>query len=128
MRITTLMQADLPAQANVKSDVPAELLQLRDSIDRIDEEIIAALARRFAVTEQVGRLKARHDLESVDPVREQEKLQRLRSQAEQHGINADFVRSLFQQIFDEVVRNHRQLRALAGTAPQAGNAGAGPES
>lgn len=107
------MQADLHANAN--PDVPAELLQLRDRIDAIDEEIIAALARRFAVTQQVGELKARHDLESVDPVREQEKLQRLRQQAEQHGINADFVRSLFQQIFDEVVRNHRQLRAAAAS-------------
>lgn len=106
------MQADL--QASAKPDLPKELLQLRESIDRIDEEIIAALARRFAVTEQVGQLKAKHDLESVDPVREQEKLQRLRNQAEQHGINADFVRSLFQQIFDEVVKNHRQLRQLAG--------------
>jgi chorismate mutase len=106
------MQADV--QANANPDVPQELLQLRDSIDSIDEEIIAALARRFVVTEQVGRLKARHDLESVDPVREQEKLQRLRNQAEQHGINADFVRILFQQIFDEVVKNHRHLRKLAG--------------
>ena len=105
------MQADL--QASAKSDLPSELLQLRESIDHIDEEIIAALARRFAVTEQVGQLKARHNLESVDPVREQEKLQRLRNQAEQHGINADFVRSLFQQIFDEVVKNHRHLRKLA---------------
>jgi chorismate mutase len=107
-------EAQTEAQANANTGVPKELLQLRDSIDSIDAEIIAALARRFAVTEQVGRLKARHDLESVDPVREQEKLQRLRSQAEQHGMNADFVRSLFQQIFDEVVKNHRQLRKLAG--------------
>jgi len=114
------MQADLPATApsdapsEAKPDVPSELLQLRESIDHIDAEIIAALARRFAVTEQVGQLKARHDLESVDPVREQQKLQRLRHQAEQQGINADFVRSLFQQIFDEVVKNHRQLRKQAG--------------
>lgn len=114
------MQADLPATATPdaapkgKSDIPGELLLLRESIDRIDEEIIAALARRFAVTQQVGQLKARHDLESVDPVREQEKLQRLRNQAEQHGINPDFVRGLFQQIFDEVVKNHRHLRKLAG--------------
>jgi len=64
------MQADV--QANANPDVPQELLQLRDSIDSIDEEIIAALARRFVVTEQVGRLKARHDLESVDAVLEQE--------------------------------------------------------
>lgn len=100
-------------QAEVNPDVPEELLQLRESIDRIDADIIAALARRFEVTAKVGELKARHNLESVDPVREQEKLQRLRNQAEQHGLNSEFVRELFQQIFDEVVRNHRHLRKLA---------------
>lgn len=104
----------LPMQAEVKPDLPAELLQLRESIDRIDAEIIAALARRFEVTAKVGELKARHDLDSVDPVREQEKLQRLRKQAEQHALNCELVRELFQQIFDEVVKNHRELRRQAG--------------
>jgi chorismate mutase len=96
-------------QAETKSDVPQELLQLRDSIDSIDEEILSALARRFEITNKVGQLKAAHGLESVDPVREQEKLQRLRQSAEQKGLNARFVHELFQQLFNEVVKNHRNF-------------------
>ncbi|MDR0779279.1 MAG: chorismate mutase [Pseudomonadales bacterium] len=86
---------------------PPELRQLRDSIDQIDAEILDALVRRFAVTKQVGLLKAAHNLDSVDPVREQEKLARLRQLAKQKGLSEDFVQRLFQHVFDEVVRNHR---------------------
>src|SRR5690606_7797918 len=94
-------------QTDSAPHVPPELLQLRDSIDRIDEDILNSLARRFEVTMQVGRLKAAHGLDSVDPVREQEKLERLSRMAEQKGLNSRFVHQLFQCLFDEVVRNHR---------------------
>ena len=96
-------------QAETKSTVPQELLQLRDSIDSIDEEILSALARRFEITNKVGQLKATHGLESVDPVREQEKLMRLRQSAEQKGLSSRFVHELFQQLFNEVVKNHRNF-------------------
>jgi Chorismate mutase len=89
--------------------VPPELLQLRADIDKIDEEILDSLARRFEVTKQVGLLKAAHNLDSVDPVREQEKLARLKQLAEEKGLNGTFVHQLFQCLFDEVVRNHRAL-------------------
>ena len=67
-------------QADIKPLVPAELAELRGQIDRIDAEIMEALARRFAVTNNVGQLKAKYALNSVDPVREQEKLQQVQAQ------------------------------------------------
>lgn len=97
-------------QAEVKTDVPGELLRLRDSIDLIDEELLSVLLRRFEVTAKVGQLKAAHELESVDPKREQEKHQRLRLLAEAKGLNSEFVQGLFQYIFEEVVKNHRSMR------------------
>ena len=96
-------------QVEAKPVVPPELAGLRDQIDQIDSEILRALAKRFAVTGQVGELKAKYGLNSVDPVREQEKLQKLRNLALEQGMNADFVHSLFQHIFNEVVKNHRTL-------------------
>ncbi len=87
--------------------VPDELLNLRTQIDRIDEEMLNLLAERFGVTAKVGELKAKNGLESVDPVREQEKLERLRSLAEARSLNSEFILDLFQTIFDEVVKNHR---------------------
>jgi len=96
-------------QAEVKPSIPAELADLRNQIDLIDTEIMAALQRRFAVTGMVGLLKARHGLNSVDPVREQEKLVFLRNLAKEKGLDADFVQSLFQHVFNEVVKNHRSF-------------------
>ncbi|MFZ8929480.1 MAG: chorismate mutase [Pseudohongiellaceae bacterium] len=87
--------------------VPDELLILREQIDRIDDELVELLATRFAVTAKVGELKARDGLDSVDQVREQEKLQRLKKLAAQKGLNAEFTLDLFQTVFDEVVKNHR---------------------
>jgi chorismate mutase len=88
---------------------PDELLALRDKIDKLDEEIVATLARRFAVTSEVGQLKADHQLNSVDPAREQEKLARLKALAEDESLNSEFILELFQKIFDEVVKNHRSF-------------------
>jgi chorismate mutase len=98
-------------QADTKPTVPQELLQLRDRIDRIDEEILSALMRRFEVTGRVGQLKAAHGLDSVDPVREQEKLQQLRNLAIRKGLNEDLVHDLFQRLFNEAVKNHRTFLA-----------------
>lgn len=87
--------------------VPDELLALRADIDRIDDEILDLLAARFIVTAKVGALKAENKLDSVDPAREQEKLDRLRSLAEARSLNSEFILDLYQTIFDEVVKNHR---------------------
>lgn len=94
-------------QAEGQVSVPEELLQLRNSIDAIDEELLKILVRRFEVTARVGQLKASYGLDSVDPVREQQKLERLRRKAEDLGLNSAFISELFQGLFDEVVKNHR---------------------
>lgn len=89
--------------------VPDELLALRDQIDSIDEDMMDLLARRFKVTARVGELKAEAGLDSVDSVREQEKLERLRSLAQDKSLNSELILDLFQTLFDEVVKNHRNL-------------------
>ena len=94
-------------QVEGRVNVPEELLELRDSIDSIDEELLVMLSQRFEVTGQVGKLKAKHGLDSVDPVREQQKLENLARKAEALGLNSVFIKQLFQLLFDEVVRNHR---------------------
>ena len=101
-------------QAKSQQDIPQELLHLRERIDHIDEEILSALKRRFEITSKVGQLKAEHGLDSVDPAREQEKLQRLSQLAEQNGLNSHFVHQLFQLLFNEVVRNHRSFVRSGG--------------
>jgi chorismate mutase len=90
--------------------IPEELLALRDQIDAIDAEMMDLLARRFQVTRQVGKLKAEKHLSSFDPVRERQKLERLQALAEDSDLDPEFVLSLFQSIFNEVVANHKRFQ------------------
>jgi chorismate mutase len=91
-------------------DVPAQLLEFRSEIDIIDEKIIALLGRRFRVTAQVGELKAKYNLNSIDSKREEDKLDLIAEQAQLQGLNIDFITNLFQSVFSEVVRNHNLWR------------------
>jgi monofunctional chorismate mutase len=98
----------------VNNILPPELLQARARIDEIDNELIKLLADRFSQTLQVGRIKAIQELQSFDPDRETQKIQKLRKMSEEMGINPDLVANLFTQIMQEVVQNHQRLKAELG--------------
>ncbi|HJO12200.1 MAG: chorismate mutase [Gammaproteobacteria bacterium] len=89
--------------------IPEELLEARVEIDRIDRELIALLAKRFALTHRIGKLKAASNLNPVDPAREALKLEEIRALCEQHQLNPQLVTSLFTQIMEEVVKKHQLL-------------------
>ncbi|HLT64549.1 MAG TPA: chorismate mutase [Pseudohongiella sp.] len=88
-----------------------ELQTLRKQIDRLDHGLVLMLANRFALTHRVGELKARADLNSVDPRREEEKIREIRSLCEQHGVNPELMADILAQIMREAVKNHERIRA-----------------
>lgn len=94
-----------------QAPVPQQLLEAREKIDDVDRRLVRLLAERFALTAQVGHLKASSDLEAVDPGREAEKLETLRNFAREHDLNPDLVAELFTLIMAEAVKNHRRIRA-----------------
>ena len=89
------------------NSMPDELLSLRDQIDKLDDELLSVLAKRFEVTARVGKFKADNGLDSVDEKREQQKLIDLKMLAEEKALSPEFVLNLFKMIFAEVVENHR---------------------
>jgi chorismate mutase len=89
--------------------IPTELLEARVEIDRIDRELIALLAERFALTHQVGKVKAARSLNAVDPARETMKLEEIRALCEQYQLNPQLGKALFTQIMEDVVKNHQLL-------------------
>ena len=92
-------------------EVPVELLAVREKIDEIDERLLDLLAERFALTHEVGVLKAEQNLTSFDATREAEKLARLTDLSEQRNLNPDLVEELFQRIMQQVVKNHDALKS-----------------
>jgi chorismate mutase len=86
----------------------SELLRLRASIDNIDAALIFMLAERFRATQQVGILKAQHDMPASDPSREEQQVARLRTLAEEAHLDPEFAEKWFNFVVAEVIRHHAE--------------------
>lgn len=94
---------------------PQERLeQLRASIDNIDAALIHMLAERFRCTQEVGLLKADHDMPPSDPAREARQIARLRTLAEDAHFDPEFAEKWFNFVVAEVIQHHRHLADQVG--------------
>ena len=87
-----------------------QLEQHRRSIDNFDAALIHILAERFRKTQQVGRLKAEHDLPPSDPNREERQIARLRELAKESGLDPDFAEKFLEFVIREVIQHHHEAR------------------
>ncbi len=99
-------------------EIPAELADLRRSIDNIDAAVIHMLAERFRCTQRVGVLKAREGLPPADPAREERQIARLRALAHDAGLDPVFAEKFLAFVVAEVIHHHERI-ASAGTGPDA---------
>ncbi|GJF22129.1 MULTISPECIES: chorismate mutase [Streptomyces] len=94
--------------------VREELARLRDSIDNIDAAVVHMLAERFKCTQQVGLLKARHQLPPADPAREAKQIARLRALAESAKLDPAFAEKFLNFIIAEVIHHHERIAEDTG--------------
>ncbi|MET8568628.1 chorismate mutase [Streptomyces sp. NPDC004783] len=94
--------------------VTEELTRLRDSIDNIDAAVVHMLAERFKCTQQVGHLKARHQLPPADPAREAQQIARLRALAESAKLDPAFAEKFLNFIVAEVIHHHERIAEDTG--------------
>jgi len=80
------------------SDAIAELARCRDEIERIDNEIIALLAKRIELGKRTGGLKRAAGLPILDPTREAAVIRRVTSVAREAGLPSEPIREVFWQI------------------------------
>ncbi|MEC4020704.1 chorismate mutase [Streptomyces sp. H27-D2] len=85
------------------------LLYLRGSIDNLDAALVHLLAERFKCTQQVGELKAAHDLPPADPAREATQIERLRRLAADAKLDPAFAEKFLNFIIGEVVQHHKAI-------------------
>ena len=81
------------------SNYYAELKKLRDKIDAIDTEMCNALLKRFQVTEEIGTLKAAHNIEEMSALRQTEILARLSSRSDVSLSRANTLAQIYEVIF-----------------------------
>tara|TARA_B100000965_G_C18957446_1_gene484054 strand:- start:70 stop:366 length:297 start_codon:yes stop_codon:yes gene_type:complete len=82
----------------------------RDSIDRLDAILVYTLAERFKHTQEVGKLKAKHNLEPADLEREAKQIKRLERLSEDAGLDQVFAKKFLTFIISEVIRHHQILQ------------------
>lgn len=86
-----------------------QLDEFRSSIDNIDAALVHLLAERFKVTKAVGRYKVTAALPPADPVREAIQIARLRSMAENAGLDPTFTEKFLRFIVAEVIHHHQRI-------------------
>ncbi|WP_084421171.1 chorismate mutase [Henriciella litoralis] len=91
-----------------------ELERLRASIDNMDAILLHTLAERFKLTQQVGVLKAQHDLPPSDKAREARQIERLQRLATESGLDPAFAEKFLNFIVAEVIRHHEKIREDQG--------------
>jgi len=92
------------------------LARLRAEIDQIDEQMVMLLARRFELTDEVGRWKAHIREPALNPNRQRQRSRLLTALARRHGLPKPLVLDLFERLKTEVVVRHESMAAHAATA------------
>jgi len=78
-----------------------ELLRThRIEIDMLDRQIIALLGRRFEIVNEVGKLKAEHNVSPVQTDRMKEVLDHVGELAKKNGLSPEFVQELYSKMID----------------------------
>ena len=83
----------------------------RASIHRLDAILVYTLAERFKHTQEVGVLKATHDLPPSDPAREEIQIARLESLSKSAGLDPEFAKSFLNFVIEEVIRHHKKHKS-----------------
>lgn len=81
-----------------QADLKTTLKPFRIEIDRLDDEIMKLLKKRFGVVRKVARIKTKHDFPSYISDRVVQVRERNAVTAKKYGIDPDFIRMLYSLI------------------------------
>ena len=94
-----LVLADAVSYQRMLTGTEAGISDLREMLDKIDEDIIISLAKRKRVSDKVKALKGVTGEELYQPCREREIFSRLAGMADQFGLSKRLVEGIWQLIF-----------------------------
>lgn len=91
------------------SQTTENLSQLRRQIDELDNNLLELLARRMRVSEEIGQYKKEHNMPILQAQRYDEILKKRISQAEQMGMDGEFMKTVLVAIHEESVRHQQKI-------------------
>jgi chorismate mutase / prephenate dehydrogenase len=96
-----------------------DLEQLRGRIDGLDRQLVALLAERRRVVDQVVRVKQDHGLPTSHPAREENLIWARRAQAVEAGLDPDYVEDLFRTVLRQSRAGQLSTLGRRGVRPGA---------
>jgi len=87
-----------------------EVIDLRNQIDALDEDLVELLGIRMQLAEQIGDIKDQYSIPVLQPARWKTVLEKARINAEKRGLSADFIEELFKAMHQESI--HHQLMVM----------------
>lgn len=91
-----------------------ELDGWRSQIDRIDQEILDALAHRMQVVHKIGETKIRHGVTALQVGRMDAIMQKQMKMAESAGLRPEYVQEIYRTVHEESVRTQTEMMRDAG--------------
>ncbi len=85
------------------------LTSLRRQIDELDEGLLELLAKRMRVSREIGTYKKEHNMPILQAQRYDEILQHRVKQAEEMGMDAEFMKTVLVAIHEESVRHQQEI-------------------
>ena len=76
------------------------LKQLRELINKIDEEIAGLFSERFDITHQIGEYKKTNNLPIQDPQREAELYVKLKALSEKYDISLEMLTHIYEYLIN----------------------------
>jgi len=105
-----LVLADAISYQKLISGEKQNLLDYREAIDKIDEDILIALYRRNEISKKIGEFKHKNNLKIENKDRENELLKNLKQKAKLWNIDENFVEKIWEVIVAESKKNQRKSR------------------
>src|SRR5574344_710682 len=85
------------------------IVLLRKQIDELDNQLIDLLAKRMRVCREIGQYKKEHNMTVLQTARYGEILDKRGAQGSLCGMDADFVRKIFEGVHEESVRQQMEI-------------------
>lgn len=89
-----------------------DLSSLRNELDKIDDNILELISKRFDVTTNIAIFKKENGLEIFQPEREKQLLNSKLELGNEFGLNNNFVGKFFQMIMDESKSKQKEFLEL----------------
>ena len=98
--------------------VPDGIALLRGQIDELDNELVALLARRQCISNEIGDWKIAHNMPVLQSGRYREIIERLSALARTQGLDPDYVAAIMETIHRESIRQQMKRQETAETTEE----------